>query len=75
MTGAISSGLPNLAASGVAAAPAFPAALPTKPLSPIAFRINEPWGDGIYADVAGSELFRQRLCNRINGALGCGVET
>lgn len=33
MTGAISSGLPNLPASGVAVAPAFPAALPTKPLS------------------------------------------
>ena len=33
MTGAISSGLPNLAPSGVAAAPSFPAALPTKPLS------------------------------------------
>ena len=33
MTGAISSGLPNLAPSGVADAPAFPASLPTNPLS------------------------------------------
>src|SRR6266446_5180388 len=33
MTGAISSGLPNLAPSGVADAPTFPASLPTNPIS------------------------------------------
>src|SRR6266851_4942143 len=41
MTGAISSGLPNLAPSGVADAPAFPASLPTNPLSLFAFGINQ----------------------------------
>jgi hypothetical protein len=41
----------------------------------VALGIDQPRRHGIDADVPGSELFRQRLCNGIDGALGGGVET
>jgi hypothetical protein len=59
ITGAISSGVPNLAASGVAAAPELPAALPTKPLSRVAFGIDQSRRYDIYAYIARTQFFRE----------------
>ena len=73
-TGAISSGLPNLAPSGVAATSSFAFSLPTNPTTAIVPSVSMAWGDSVDADIAWSEFFGQCHCESVDRAFGCRIE-
>ena len=74
MTGAISSGLPNLAPSGVADAPAFPASLPTNPLFLLPSLSTGPGATTLTRMFRGPSLLGQCHREGVHRTLGRRIE-